>query len=530
MRATSCRVGRHSRHSYRRCGVWVLLVVIVMGCTNDQRDSLASTGAGPAEVPALGHEATPSSLPEPVPAAQDASGSPEPVERGRLTRSASGVVPFSPADYFLSDTIRRGRLSLDDSRLWGPFRGNPPDRVELESEVFDLCNNAQAFEAITGQEYQEGDLFPENSYSQLEFERPRMGCDGNPVDADRAIPRWALRTNDWGGTIRFLTREAATDYQRQHIAAFRGRNANTVDGFAVGLDNNGADISVLIRFADAGAALDAVRLLDGSVTVAGGTLRGMVRNWSRTQWAYEVSVTAHGRTFEWPLSVQPGELAPFQITSWNGPIDPDGINLLVSAKMVPEADLSRSFSFSFGRSWRGNANDIPGGYPQHILDALPPDGSHEIWRSWVEFSQPVSHPWFSGSSSWSRADHRDSLINQIRFDDLRAYVAFFTYSYDFENYDHVRPSVPILLDLHELVLLSPLAAGGYGEVSKWPIWRIDRDWQYARDPQLTTVFHVPNGFDDPRLLATLGVDPEQLDRGLNWTVWIGAAHSGQESG
>lgn len=530
MRATSCRVGRHSRHSGRRCGAWVLLAVIATGCTNDQRDGFTSNGTGPAEVTALGREATPSSLPEPVPAAQDALRNLEPVKRGRLTRSASGVVPFSPADYFLSDAVRRGRLLLDDSRLWGPFRGDPPDRVELQSEVFDLCDDSQAFEAMTGQVYQKGDLFPENSYSQLELERPRMGCGGNSVDADRAVPRWALRTNDWGGTIRFLTREAAADYQRQHIAALRDRYANTIDGFAVGLDNNGASISALIRFADAGAALDAVRLLDGSVTAAGGTLRGMVRNWSRTQWAYEVSVTAHGRTFEWPLSLQPGELGPFQITSWNGPIDPDDIDLLVSAKMVPEADLSRSFSFYYGRPWRGNASDISGDHPQHILDALPSDGSHEIWRSWAEFSQPVSHPWFSDSSSWFRADHRDSLINQLRFDDLRAYVAFFTYSYDSGNHDHVSPSVPVLRDLHELALLSPLATGGYGEVNKWPIWRIDRDWLYDRDPQLIMVFHVPNGLDDPELLTALGVDPEQLDKGLNWTVWIGAAHPEQDSG
>ena len=155
------------------------------------------------------------------------------------------------------------------------------------------------------------------TYPQLIFDRRRMGCD-DPVDPERRKPRWALRSNDRGDTIRFATRDDALAYQQERIAKHRVQFANTIETPPFGV-HGGVPTDVLIRFADVEAPVDGVRLLEDSVTVMDGVLRGMVRNLSRGLWAYEVTVTAAQREFVWPLSVQPGEMAPFEIEDWEGP-------------------------------------------------------------------------------------------------------------------------------------------------------------------------------------------------------------------
>ncbi|WP_419551636.1 hypothetical protein [Candidatus Poriferisodalis sp.] len=98
-----------------------------------------------------------------------------------------------------------------------------------------------------------------------------------------------------------------------------------------------------IWFAPWDAPLDEVRVLVETIAVRDGVLRGLMRNWSRHLWAYGLTVSAGGREFVWPLSVQPGEIAPFEIHGWDGPTDPDLIELSVLAEMSWHADLSRAF-------------------------------------------------------------------------------------------------------------------------------------------------------------------------------------------
>lgn len=84
-------------------------------------------------------------------------------------------------------------------------------------------------------------------------------------------------------------------------------------------DDTGAGFGIV--YSSAAALVDDVRVLTDTVLVRDGVLRGLVRNWSRTLWAYGVAVTADGRSWHWPLSVQPGEVAPFEIDGWDGPAD-----------------------------------------------------------------------------------------------------------------------------------------------------------------------------------------------------------------
>ena len=100
-------------------------------------------------------------------------------------------------------------------------------------------------------------------------------------------------------------------------------------------------------FAPFDAPVDEVRVLSGTVAVSGGVLRGLVRNWSRHLWAYGVTVTVGEQAFEWPLSVQPGEVAPFEIGGWDGPTDAGLIDIDVTAELSWHVDPSRAFRDRF---------------------------------------------------------------------------------------------------------------------------------------------------------------------------------------
>lgn len=449
-------------------------------------------------------------------------------------RTSVDAVPFSAADLFASAATRRLRMPLDSRDVEGPFRGRNPEHVLLlhESGVFDLCDDAEAFEAITGQSYRAGDLFPQDTYAQLIFDRYRMGCDGAVADPDRREPRWALRANDRGDTIRFASYDEAVAYQQEQIASYRDQFANTVDTPAFGL-HGAVPVNVLIHFAGADAPVDEVRLLGDSVTVVDGVLRGMVRNWSRELWAYNVTVTADGRTFEWPLSVQPGELAPFEIVAWKGSLDARGIDIDVTAQMVREADLSRAFVFFFGREWRGNAYDVPYDYPKHIREDLPQAGSHDLYLSYWQFHEPASHSWTADPhalAGWQTGDFYESLISQLRFDGLRAYLALITYA---DASSGAGADELAVFELQPLDIVAPLNeehdGAGSAVVDRWPISRIELDWRKAIDPKLHMVFHVPNTRDNPEFIAGLGVGEEDLASAhLSWVIWIGAAHESDE--
>lgn len=128
-----------------------------------------------------------------------------------------------------------------------------------------------------------------------------------------------------------------------------------------------------VAFPDPAAPVDEVSVLAETVALDGGTLRGLVRNHSRTLWAWDVRVFAAGRVYRWPLTIQPGETAPFEFSGWNGPVDPAAIELAVAAEMSNDADLSRGFEMRV--------------YPSpHFYWSCPQDRAHfkdlapEVWE------------------------------------------------------------------------------------------------------------------------------------------------------
>ena len=149
----------------------------------------------------------------------------------------------------------------------------------------------------------------------------------------------------------------------------------------------------IIEYSDAADPVDAVRVLPGTVAVGSdGALRGLVRNWSRTRWAYGTVVVAGGVEWVWPLSIQPGEMAPFEIKNWHGPSDPSLIDFSVMAEMSDEADLSRAWFFwpdyYYHRDYQSEFHDDP-----------PAD------RYAFERLSPLSHPSLAGEwAPWLMLD------------------------------------------------------------------------------------------------------------------------------
>ena len=96
-----------------------------------------------------------------------------------------------------------------------------------------------------------------------------------------------------------------------------------------------------------GSPVDSLEVLPESVGVAGGVLRGLAQNRSRSLWARNVVVKATDPAggeglWRFPLAVQPGEVLPFEIEHWPGTAVPSGIGFEVSAELSPTIDVTRS--------------------------------------------------------------------------------------------------------------------------------------------------------------------------------------------
>ena len=144
-----------------------------------------------------------------------------------------------------------------------------------------------------------------------------------------------------------------------------------------------------IEYASASAPVDEVRVLGGSLAVRDGSLRGLVRNWSRSLWAYRVTVAVGDQSWHWPLSMQPGEAAPFEIGDWAGSGDPLDAEYTVTAQMSPDIDRSRMFDIG---EFPDLLQDQFYRYlPQEIIDALPED-TEALTYFYAHFIGVGSHP------------------------------------------------------------------------------------------------------------------------------------------
>ena len=143
-----------------------------------------------------------------------------------------------------------------------------------------------------------------------------------------------------------------------------------------------------------------------------------MRNWSPIRFAHDVQVSIEGVAWRWPLSVQPGELAPFELTGLDLDAPSMAEDLKVEARLRDESDVSRAFDFDCSPPWfEGNASDLAGLVPDVVYDTLPQQGRHAMVYYCADIYRDIA----------SRPDWEYDR-QPITIDDLRAYVAFIDYS------------------------------------------------------------------------------------------------------
>lgn len=160
------------------------------------------------------------------------------------------------------------------------------------------------------------------------------------------------------------------------------------------------------------APAEEVAVLPESVTVADGAIRGLIQNQSRTQWARNATVTVGGQQWAWPLTMQPEEVAPFEIQGWTGPANPADIDIQVTADLSPDVDISRAIIFDKINYWYGTWDEyLKQKFPTTAIPE-PPDGAFTYTEAIMQPRVPTSHP------------HLAHQINNQTINDLRVYIAF----------------------------------------------------------------------------------------------------------
>ncbi len=122
---------------------------------------------------------------------------------------------------------------------------------------------------------------------------------------------------------------------------------------------------------------DEVVVLADTVNVSDGVVRGLVHNLSEVFYARDVVVEVDGLSWWWPLTLQPGERAPFEIAGWNRSDDPIQAGLQVTANMSTTLDLSRSFDMGENR-WKPERDDEYVLISGHLITPTAPAGLDEL--------------------------------------------------------------------------------------------------------------------------------------------------------
>lgn len=188
-----------------------------------------------------------------------------------------------------------------------------------------------------------------------------------------------------------------------------------------------------------------------TVGLVDGVIRGLVLNQSDRLFARDVVVTAatgsgsyKATSWQWPLTVQPGERAPFEIAEWGGSANIEDIEFTVSSTLSERVDVSRSFQMirnRVGIVYRGGMEDT---YRQERYNRPPiptADPGNVLYHYEDEFLSLYPHFLTSGGDFGSQGlfyfdfnaeleetDSHPNLNDEIKsqvIEDLRAYVAFF---------------------------------------------------------------------------------------------------------
>ncbi|WP_419554781.1 hypothetical protein [Candidatus Poriferisodalis sp.] len=242
--------------------------------------------------------------------------------------------------------------------------GQPPRPFEHAGVVFDRCRVQDAFLSRHLR-------YPDTDEELMEYQRDwflsegRTDCRGVELAAARPLLgfdefRYFTYSDDGSPSPYVASSQEALEWYEDRSDGFRAASVNSIPaGMMPAGSFGGFDGSVpRIEYSDTGDPRDEVRVLLETVAVGDdGVLRGLVRNWSRTLWAYGTIVGAGDGEWAWPLSVQPGETAPFEIEDWDGPGDATLIEFSIHAEMSNDADLSRAWWGSWDWQYFDYASD-----------------------------------------------------------------------------------------------------------------------------------------------------------------------------
>lgn len=300
----------------------------------------------------------------------------------------------------------------------------------LEERPYDLCDLDDAKLTVAQRAPEPGEtlLLTFNEWDRLKQDRYGLGCDGTePIQGFDG--RYAIVDLQSGLWHYFPTPEEAVEWlndgKAAHLEAHRNtvpphtRPLGTVSHLSGATPRSGFTENIV--FAGADSPVDEVYVLAETLTLHDGALRGLVRNWSRTLWAYGVTVTAEGSVWRWPLSVQPGETAPFEIVGWDSPAVPDPASVAVTAQMSPYADLTRAFEFDWATPWSSKHE------PEH-KPTMPPEVEATFPAEEDYYGQSYHWHLVSGpvpplAELWSHPSVNERLVG-AEIEDLRAYVAY----------------------------------------------------------------------------------------------------------
>ena len=320
--------------------------------------------------------------------------------------------PLFPGDYDVPwGWLVNGRAVVgDDGGItfpggeFGSFWNSWSRFEAVVNEIWDVCDDVQALAAVTGWRLGPGDELDDIDMEKIEHFRWSRGVSCAPGGK-----RYVYVTDDGPGPPGVSPDDAVAELNRvaqwwRNQPDFGGP-LKEPPGHALGYEG---------PYYHVDEPADDVVVLADTVTVDGSIVRGLVQNRSRRLWARDVVVSAGGLRWEWPLTMQPWEVAPFEIESWAGTADPAAIDLQVTVSLSPTVDIKRALGFTSLSYWRQESWQE---YLElHNLPAFavpnPPEGEFVLITGEGDFWPATSHP------------ELEAQIMGQTIDDLRVYAAF----------------------------------------------------------------------------------------------------------
>ncbi|MDE0700840.1 MAG: hypothetical protein OXH61_08985 [Acidimicrobiaceae bacterium] len=334
-----------------------------------------------------------------------------------------------------------------------------PPYEGLADEIFDMCNDADAFAVVFARSLGPGEEMTDEERDAVTFDRVV-----NQVSCDEPGGRRYVHMSDFGPSGAFATAQAATEDHNDRNRNAAARRIIHPPDIPLGYFGH-LDWSFPLE------DVDEIRVVADSVLVRDGVVRGLVRNFSKTLFGREVTVTvsavegkegvnnnAQPVSGRFPLTVQPGERAPFEILRWTGSADPADFVLVVTADLSTRVDITRSFGWGRGGSILTNLwneeefkNFVPDFVYQTEKHKIPDNDRFLIEH--VEWDQiaPTSHPGL-----------KDQVLNQT-IEDVRLYMALIGNGkiYDIIEPPLYRPLSRVNSRYYPQVVRQPTIINGY---------------------------------------------------------------------